>query len=212
MPWPQMPPLQPFHSTAPLWPEATGTRKPPAGRTAHARHNRQRRAGKVPSKKRNQPLEPARQSDSVPAPRTIARVTAAGAGASMVVIGAELMKSGENPAVGVVVVGLTGLLAAALIAGLLLFLSHVFKKSSRRSVTNHGTQPKLCGTVFSARHWPVKDPGPSALHRRGEAGTPGPERLRTRRVCATQADGPGLIGRVPSDTVRAISGLCAWCS
>jgi hypothetical protein len=127
-----------------------------------------------------QPLEPARQSDSVPAPRTIARVTAAGAGASMVVIGAELMKSGGNPAVGVVVVGLTGLLAAALIAGLLLFLSYVFKKSSRRSVTNHGTQPKLCGTVFSARHWPVKDPGPSALHRRGEAGTPGPERLRTR--------------------------------
>ena len=56
-----------------------------------------------------QPLEPARQSDSVPAPSTIARVTAAGAGASMVVIGAELMKSGGNPTVGVVVAGtLTG--------------------------------------------------------------------------------------------------------
>ena len=79
-----------------------------------------------------QPLEPARQSDNVPAPKTIARVTAAGAGASMVFIGAELMKSGGNPAVGVVVVGLTGLLAAALIAGLLLFLSYVFNKSSRR--------------------------------------------------------------------------------
>ena len=79
-----------------------------------------------------QPPEPARQSDSVPAPKTIVRVTAAGAGASMVFIGAELMKSGGNLAVGVVVVGLTGLLAAALIAGLLLVLSIVFKKSSRR--------------------------------------------------------------------------------
>ena len=79
-----------------------------------------------------QPLEPTRQSDNVPAPKTIARVTAAGAGASMVFSGAELMKSGGNPAVGVVVVGLTGLLAAALIAGLLLFLSYVFNKSSRR--------------------------------------------------------------------------------
>ena len=130
-----------------------------------------------------QPLEPARQSDSVPAPRTIARVTAAGAGASMVVIGAELMKSGGNPAVGVVVVGLTGLLAAALTAGLRCschmssrrapvgnplrggrmraagWLSDSHRPtrpdSSRRSVTSHGTQPKQCGTVFSARHWPV---------------------------------------------------------
>jgi hypothetical protein len=88
-----------------------------------------------------QPLEPARQADSVPAPRTIARVTATGAGASMVVIGAELMKSGGNPAVGVVVVGLTGLLAAALIAGLLLFLSYVFKKSSSRQPAQRGPDP-----------------------------------------------------------------------
>lgn len=79
-----------------------------------------------------QPLEAARPSDSVPAPKTIARVTAAGTGASMVSIGAELMKSGGNPAVGVVLVGLTGLLAAALIAGLLLVLSYVFEKTSRR--------------------------------------------------------------------------------
>jgi Domain of unknown function (DUF1707) len=92
-----------------------------------------------------QPLEPARQSDSVPAPRTIARVTAAGAGASMVVSGAELMKSGGNPAVGVVVVGLTGLLAAALTAGLLLLLSYVFKKSSSRQPAQRG--PDASGRV-----------------------------------------------------------------
>ena len=92
-----------------------------------------------------QPLEPARQSDSVPAPRTIARVTAAGAGASMVVMGAELMKSGGNPAVGVVVVGLTGLLAAALTAGLLLLLSCVFKKSPRRQPAQRG--PDASGRV-----------------------------------------------------------------
>ena len=92
-----------------------------------------------------QPLEPARQSDSVPAPRTIARVTAAVAGASMVVMGAELMKSGGNPAVGVVVVGLTGLLAAALTAGLLLLLSYVFKKSSRRQPAQRG--PDASGRV-----------------------------------------------------------------
>jgi hypothetical protein len=43
-----------------------------------------------------QPLEPARESDSVPAPKTIARMTAAGAGASMVFIGAELIVDGET--------------------------------------------------------------------------------------------------------------------
>jgi Domain of unknown function (DUF1707) len=40
-----------------------------------------------------QPLEPARESDKVPAPKTIARVVAAGTAASMVFTGAELMKS-----------------------------------------------------------------------------------------------------------------------
>jgi hypothetical protein len=79
-----------------------------------------------------QPLEAARESDSVPAPKTIARVTAVGAGASMVFIGAELIADGGNPVAGLVVVGLTGFLVAVLIAGLLTFLSRVFEKSSGR--------------------------------------------------------------------------------
>jgi hypothetical protein len=91
---------------------------------------------------RVQPLEPARESDKVPAPKTIARVAAAGTGVSMVFTGAELMRSGGNPVTGLVAVGLTGFLAAVLIAG---FLLH--------------------GTVVSARHWPVCghriDGGPS---------------------------------------------------
>ena len=59
-------------------------------------------------------------------------MTAAGAGASMVFIGAELIADGGNPVAGVVVVGLTGFLAAVLIAGFLTFLSRVFEKSSGR--------------------------------------------------------------------------------
>jgi hypothetical protein len=79
-----------------------------------------------------QPLEPARESEKVPAPKTIARVTAAGTGASMVFTGAELMESGGNPVIGLVVVGLTGFLAAVLIAGFVMVLSRVFEKSSSR--------------------------------------------------------------------------------
>ena len=77
-----------------------------------------------------QPLEPARESDKVPAPKTIARVAAAGTAASMVFTGAELMKSEVNPVTGLVLVGMTGFLAAVLIAGFMMFLSRVFEKSS----------------------------------------------------------------------------------
>lgn len=84
-----------------------------------------------------QPLEPARESDKVPAPKTIARVAAAGTAANMVFAGAELMKSRGNPVTGLVVVGVTGFLAAVLIAGFLIFLSRVFEKSSSRRAQDH---------------------------------------------------------------------------
>jgi hypothetical protein len=44
---------------------------------------------------RARPPEPARESKSVPAPKAVARVTAAGTGASMALIGAELIANGE---------------------------------------------------------------------------------------------------------------------
>jgi hypothetical protein len=84
-----------------------------------------------------QPLEPARESDKVPAPKTIARMAAAGTAASMVFAGAELMKSRGNPVTGLVVVGVTGFLAAVLIAGFLIFLSRVFEKNSSRRAQDH---------------------------------------------------------------------------
>jgi len=80
---------------------------------------------------------PARESDKVPAAKTIARVAAAGTAASMVFAGAELMKSRGNPVTGLVVVGVTGFLAAVLIAGFLIFLSRVFEKSSSRRAQDH---------------------------------------------------------------------------
>jgi hypothetical protein len=79
-----------------------------------------------------QPLEPARESDTVPAPKTIACVAAVGTGASMVFTGAEVVESGGNPVIGLVLVGLTGFLAAVLTAGFVMFLSRVFEKSSSR--------------------------------------------------------------------------------
>ena len=84
-----------------------------------------------------QPLEPARESDKVPAAKTIARVAAAATAASMVCAGAELMKSGGNPVTGLVVVGVTGFLAAVLIAGFLIILSRVFEKSSSGRAQDH---------------------------------------------------------------------------
>jgi len=95
---------------------------------------------------RAQPPELARKSDNVPSPKTIARVTAAGASASMVFIGAELIAHGGNPAVGSVVVSLTGFLVAALIAGLLTFMSRVFEKSSSKQ-PSQGSPPSASGEV-----------------------------------------------------------------
>ena len=149
-----------------------------------------------------QPLEPARQSDSVPAPRTIARVTAAGAGASMVVIGAELMKSGGNPAVGVVVVGLTGLLAAALIAGLLLLLSYVFKKSSSRQPAQRG--PDTSGRV--AQRLASADPAgqlPQISHEPRHTA----KAVRNGLLCSPLASlRPPLTQKVAVHLARVISG------
>jgi hypothetical protein len=88
-----------------------------------------------------QPLEPVRESGKVPAPKTIARVAAAGTGVSMVFTGAELMGSGGNPVTGLAVVGLTGFLAAVLIAGFVVFLSRVFEKSSSRHPSQGPSSP-----------------------------------------------------------------------
>jgi len=87
------------------------------------------------------PLEPARGSDKVPAPKTIARVAAAGTAASMVFTGAELMRSEVNPVTGLVLVGMTGFLAAVLIAGFVMFLSRVFEKSSSRHPSQRPPSP-----------------------------------------------------------------------
>jgi len=95
---------------------------------------------------RARPPEPARESKSVPAPKTVARVTAASAGASMVLIGAELIVNGGNPGIGLLVVGLTGSLVAVLIAALLTFLSRVLEKSSGKR-PSQGTPPHATGPV-----------------------------------------------------------------
>lgn len=92
------------------------------------------------------PPEPARESKSAPAPKTVARVTAASAGATMVLIGAELIVNGGDLAVGLVVVGLTGSLVAVLIAVLLTFLSRVLEKSSGKR-PSQGTSPRASSTV-----------------------------------------------------------------
>ena len=93
-----------------------------------------------------QPLDE-RVAGKVPAPKTIARVAAAGTGASMLFTGAELMESGGNPVTGLVLVGVTGLLAAVLIAGFVMFLSRVFEKSGHRI----DGAPSCAGTRSAAR-------------------------------------------------------------
>jgi hypothetical protein len=95
---------------------------------------------------RARPPEPARESKGVPAPKTVARVTAAGAGASMALIGAELIVNGGNPVVGLLVVGLTGSLVAVLIAALLTFLSRVLEKSSGMR-PSQGAPPRASSAV-----------------------------------------------------------------
>jgi hypothetical protein len=107
--------------------------------------------------------EPAQEPDSVLPPGTRARVTAAGAGAGMVFTAALAMVGGAPPVVGVVGVALSGVFVAALLAGLLTFLSWAVTVSRQRS---QGPPPSAGGQA-AARPAPDGPPDlPRGLRRR----------------------------------------------
>ena len=103
--------------------------------------------------------EPARKPDSVLPPKARGRVTAAGAGVGMLFAAAEAMVGGAPPVVGLVGVVLTGVFVAALLAGLLTFLSWAVTISRQRS---QGSPP---GTGGQASADPAPDGLPHPPHR-----------------------------------------------
>jgi hypothetical protein len=103
-----------------------------------------------------QPLEPVRQSHNK---KLIARGTAAGAGASMVLTTAGGVAAG-HPGIGLVFAGVLGPLVAVLLAALLTFLSWVLDKSSSR-LPSQGPRPGVSGKT-SPRLPPAGPAGPSS--------------------------------------------------
>jgi Domain of unknown function (DUF1707) len=87
-----------------------------------------------------QPPEPARESNNK---KLIARGTAAGAGASMVLAAAAGVAGGK-PVLGLVLAGVLGPFAAVLLAGLLTLLSWVLDKGSNRQ-PSQGPPPGASG-------------------------------------------------------------------
>ena len=79
------------------------------------------------------PAAPVREPGTVLRFKTVARVSAVGASPSMAFAAALVVQSGGVPAVvGVILVGLTGLFVAGLLAALLLLLSWAVQRSRRR--------------------------------------------------------------------------------
>jgi len=103
--------------------------------------------------------EPARKPDSVLPPKARGRATAGGAGVGMLFAAAEAMVGGAPPVVGLVGVVLTGVFVAALLAGLLTFLSWAVTISRQRS---QGSPP---GTGGQASADPAPDGLPHPPHR-----------------------------------------------
>jgi len=76
-----------------------------------------------------QPPESARESHNK---RLVQRGTAAGAGASVVLVGALVLAANGSPVLGLVIGGVVGAFMTVLLAGLLTLLSWVLEKGSRR--------------------------------------------------------------------------------
>jgi hypothetical protein len=99
------------------------------------------------------PAEHAREPGRVLSFKTAARVGAVGASPSMASAAVLLMQSGGVPAIaGVLLVGLTGLFVAGLLATLLMFLSWVVRRSQRGAAQGPPSGPAgLAAAVGEAR-------------------------------------------------------------
>ena len=137
-----------------------------------------------------QPSDDAGEPGRVLSFKTAARVGAVGAAPSMASAAAVMMQSSGVPAVaGVLVVGLTGVFVAGLLAALLMFLSWVVRRSRRGSA--HGPPSGPAGLASKrqtpARQLPPTRHGPWHM---AEAARSRPARMRVSPVQAAVAFWP----------------------
>ncbi len=111
--------------------------------------------------------EPAREAGRTLSFKTAARVGAVGAGPSMASTAVVLAQSSAVPAVaGVLLVGLTGVLVAMLLAALLMVLSWAVRRSQREDAQGPPSGPAGLASRRPARARPLpparRDPRPGA--------------------------------------------------
>ncbi len=108
------------------------------------------------------PAEPAREPARRLTPKTVARVSAAGAVPSMAFAAVEVAVGGAPPALGVILVGMTGVLVAGILAALLVFLSWAVQRSGGRAAQGPPADPDVQASARPApqRQLPVtrRDP------------------------------------------------------
>jgi len=89
------------------------------------------------------PAEPTREPAGRLAPKTVARVSAAGAVPSMAFAAVELLVGNAPVGVGVVLVGMTGVFVAGLLAALLTLLSWAVQRARGRAAQGPPSRPDV---------------------------------------------------------------------
>jgi len=121
--------------------------------------------------------EPARQPGTILRPKAVARVSAAGAGVSMAFVVVELVVGNAPAAVGVVLVGMTGLFVAGLLAALLTLLSWAVQRSGGRAAQGPPSAPDVQASLRPAPERQLPPTGRDPRHTAEAARTRSPRRL-----------------------------------
>jgi Domain of unknown function (DUF1707) len=126
-----------------------------------------------PTEPAREPREPARAL----APKTVLRVSAAGAVPSMAFAAVEVAASGAPAGLGVILVGMTGVFVAGILAALLMFLSWAVRRAGERAEQGPPSGPDVQASLRHGPEWQLPPAGHDRWHTAESVRTRSPRRL-----------------------------------
>jgi hypothetical protein len=124
-----------------------------------------------------EPAREPREQGPVLRPKAVARVSAAGAGVTMAFVAAQLLVGNAPAAVGVILVGVSGLFVAGLLAALLTLLSWAVQRSRGQAAQGPPTGPNVQASLPPAPERQLPPTKDDRRHTTEAARTRSPRRL-----------------------------------